>query len=63
MLNVDDEDEEEVPITEHIKTPPPPLPNPPTKVIEIIENEKAVEETLIESTRKSEFKERFICGL
>ena len=47
MLNVDDE---EVPITEHTKTPPPPLPTPPTEVIEIIENEKEVEETLIEST-------------
>ena len=47
MLNVDDK---EVPITEHIKTPPPPLPTPPTEVIEIIENEKEVEETLIEST-------------
>lgn len=40
MINVDNEDEEELPITEHIKTSPPTLPPPPTEVIEIIENEK-----------------------
>ena len=50
ILNVDDEDDEEVPITDHIKTPPPPLPPPPPEVIKIIENEKEIEETLIEST-------------
>ena len=50
ILNVDDEDSEEVPITDHIKTPPPPLPPPPPEVIKIIENEKEIEETLIEST-------------
>ncbi len=45
-LNVEDHDDEEVPITEQIKTPPPPAP----EVIEIVEDENEVEETVIEST-------------
>ena len=50
-LNVDDEDDEEVPITEQLKTPPPPPPPPPApEVIEIVEDEEEVEETVIEST-------------
>lgn len=50
-LNVEDEDDEEVPITEQIKTPPPPPPPPPApEVIEIVEDEEEVEETVIEST-------------
>ena len=50
-LNVDDEDDEEVPITEQIKTPPPPPPPPPApEIIEIVEDEEDVEETVIEST-------------
>ncbi len=50
-LNVDDEDDEEVPITEQIKTPPPPPPPPPApEVIEIVEDEEDIEETIIEST-------------
>jgi protein TonB len=50
-LNVDDEDDEEVPITEQIKTPPPPPPPPPApEVIEIVEDEEHKEETVIEST-------------
>ncbi|MGB0778853.1 MAG: energy transducer TonB [Flavobacteriaceae bacterium] len=50
-LNVDDDDDEEVPITEQIKTPPPPPPPPPApEVIEVVEDEEEVEETVIEST-------------
>ena len=50
-LNVDDEDDEDVPITEQIKVPPPPPPPPPApEVIEIVEDEEEVEETVIEST-------------
>ena len=50
-LNVEDEDDEEVPITRTIKTPPPPPPPPPApEVIEIVEDEEEVEETVIEST-------------
>ena len=50
-LNVEDDDDEEVPITEQLKTPPPPPPPPPApEVIEIVEDEEEVEETVIEST-------------
>jgi protein TonB len=46
-LNVEDTDDEEIPITEQIKTPPPPV---VTQVIEVVEDEEEVEETVIEST-------------
>lgn len=50
-LNVDNEDDEDIPITEQIKVPPPPPPPPPApEVIEIVEDEEEVEETVIEST-------------
>ena len=50
-LNVDDEDDEDIPITEQIKVPPPPPPPPPApEVIEVVEDEEEVEETVIEST-------------
>jgi len=55
-LNVDDEDDEEIPITEQLKTPPPPpTPPPPApEVIEVVEDEEEVEETVIESTETNE---------
>ena len=49
---VEQDEEEEIPLTEQIKTPPPPTPPPvqaPTE-IEIVEDEEEVEETIIEST-------------
>jgi protein TonB len=50
-LNVDDDDDEDVPITEQIKVPPPPPPPPPApEIIEVVEDEEEVEETVIEST-------------
>ena len=50
-LNVEDDDDEDLPITEQIKTPPPPPPPPPApEVIEVVEDEEEVEETVIEST-------------
>ncbi|WP_178985975.1 energy transducer TonB [Winogradskyella helgolandensis] len=51
-LNLDDELDEEVPITEQIVTPPPPPPPPPAapEIIEVVEDEEEVEETIIEST-------------
>ena len=50
-LNIDDDDEEDVPITEQIKTPPPPPPPPPApEIIEVVEDEEEIEETIIEST-------------
>merc|ERR1711991_60064 len=50
-----EDDEEDIPITEQIKTPPPPPPPPPApEVIEIVEDEEEVEETVIESTETDE---------
>ena len=49
-LNVDDEDDEEIPITEQLKTPPPPPPPPAPEIIEVVEDEEEIEETIIEST-------------
>ena len=55
-LNVDEEDDEDIPITEQLKTPPPPPPPPPPapEVIEVVEDEEEVEETVIESTETNE---------
>ena len=51
MVDMDEELEEEIPITEQIQTPPPPPPPPAApEVIEIVEDEEEVEETVIEST-------------
>ncbi|MFD1616488.1 energy transducer TonB [Gelatiniphilus marinus] len=51
QLNLDDLDEEEIPLIEQIKTPPPPPPPPAApEVIEVVEDEEEVEETVIEST-------------
>lgn len=57
-LNLDEDLEEEVPITEQINTPPPPPPPPAApEVIEIVEDEEEVEETVIESTETSQEEE------
>jgi len=58
MLNMDELDEEEIPITEQIQTPPPPPPPPAApEVIEIVEDEEEIEETVIESTETTEEEE------
>lgn len=49
-LNLDDDLDEEIPITEQIKTPPPPPPPAAPEVIEVVEDEEEIEETIIEST-------------
>ena len=50
LSNMDD-DEEDVPVTEmKITAPPPPPPPAAPQVIEVVENEEEVEETIIEST-------------
>ena len=55
QLNLDEEIEEEIPITEQLQTPPPPPPPPaPTEEIEIVEDEEEVEETVIESTETNQ---------
>lgn len=51
LLDLGDEIEEEIPITEQIITPPPPPPPPAApEEIEVVEDEEEVEETVIEST-------------
>ncbi|WP_452226649.1 energy transducer TonB [Lacinutrix cladophorae] len=58
QLNLDEELEEEVPITEQLQTPPPPPPPPAApEVIEVVEDEVEVEETVIESTETSQEEE------
>src|SRR5690606_23489687 len=55
QLNLDQELDEEIPITEQIQTPPPPPPPPAApEVIEVVEDEKEVEETVIESTESNQ---------
>ncbi len=51
QLNLEEELEEEIPLTQQIITPPPPPPPPAApEVIEVVEDEEEVEETVIEST-------------
>ena len=49
--------DEEVPMTEQLKTPPPPPPPAAPEVIEVVEDEEEVEETVIESTETSQEEE------
>ena len=53
QLNLDEEIEEEIPITQQEITPPPPPPAAP-EVIEVVEDEVEVEETVIESTETNQ---------
>ena len=54
-LNINNDDDEEIPITEQIKQPPPPPPPPPApEIIEVVADEEEVEETIIESTESDE---------
>ncbi len=55
MLDMSEEIDEDIPITERIeqiKPPPPPPPAP--EVIEVVEDEEEVEETMLESTETDE---------
>jgi len=55
QLDRDEELEEEVPITEQLLTPPPPPPPPAApEVIEVVEDEEEIEETVIESTESDQ---------
>jgi periplasmic protein TonB len=56
-MNVDDLLDEEVPMTEQLKTPPPPPPPAAPEIIEVVEDEAEVEETVIESTESSQEQE------
>ncbi len=55
QLNLEDEIDEEIPITEILNTPPPPPPPPAApEVIEVVEDEEEIEETVIESTETTQ---------
>jgi len=57
-LSLNDDLEEEIPITNTITPPPPPPPPPPApEVIEVVEDEEEVEETIIESTETDQNEE------
>ncbi len=56
-MNVDDDLDEEVPMTEQLKVPPPPPPPAAPEIIEVIEDEDEEEETVIESTETSQEEE------
>lgn len=56
-MDVEDLLDEEVPMTEQLKTPPPPPPPAAPEVIEVVEDEEEVEETVIESTETSQEQE------
>ncbi|MFK2819930.1 energy transducer TonB [Flavobacteriaceae sp. LMIT009] len=54
LLQMEEVDEEEIPITEQILTPPPPPPPPAApEVITVVEDVVEIEETIIESTETS----------
>lgn len=53
ILDVGDDLEDEIPITELLTPPPPPPPPPPSiaqQIIEVVENDLEIEETVIESS-------------
>lgn len=56
VLNVTDNMDEEVPITQMLRTTPPPPPPATPDVIEIVEDVEEIEETIIESTESSQDK-------
>ncbi|VAW12013.1 putative TonB-dependent receptor [hydrothermal vent metagenome] len=56
-MNIDDDLDEEVPMTEQLKTPPPPPPPAAPEIIEVVEDEEEIEETVIESTETSQEEE------
>ena len=58
MLNLGDDLEEDIPITDMNTPPPPPPPPPPApEVIEVIEDEADIEETIIESAEVNQEEE------
>ncbi len=55
QLDLGELDDEEIPITESLNTPPPPPPPPPApEIIEVVEDEEEVEEDVIESTETNQ---------
>ncbi|MEN3323473.1 energy transducer TonB [Mariniflexile soesokkakense] len=55
MVNMEEELEEEIPLTQQLQTPPPPPPPPAApEIIEVVEDEVEVQETVIESTESNQ---------
>ncbi|MGB5236543.1 MAG: energy transducer TonB [Flavobacteriaceae bacterium] len=54
MIEAVDELKEDIPITEQIRTTPPPPPPAAPEVIEVVEDTEEIEETIIESTETSQ---------
>ncbi len=54
MIEAVDELKEDIPITEQIRTAPPPPPPAAPEVIEVVEDTEEIEETIIESTETSQ---------
>ncbi|MCB0446238.1 MAG: energy transducer TonB [Gelidibacter sp.] len=55
QLNMDELDDEEIPITQQEITPPPPPPPPAApEIIEVVKDDEKVEETVIKSTETSQ---------
>jgi len=54
ILQMEEVIEEDIPITEQIKTPPPPPPQAVPEIITVVENIEEIEETVIESTEMSQ---------
>ena len=57
QLNLDELDEEDIPITENLNTPPPPPPPPPPpapEIIEVVEDDEEIVETVLESTESDQ---------
>lgn len=58
QVSMDALEDEEVPITEQLQTPPPPPPPPAApEVIEVVEDQAEVEETVIQSTESNQEQE------
>jgi periplasmic protein TonB len=58
VLDVGDDLEEDIPITQQVTPPPPPPPPPPApEIIQVVEDEAEVEETIIESTETDQLEE------
>jgi len=58
VLDVGYDLDEEIPITQQVTPPPPPPPPPPApEVIQVVEDEAEVEETIIESTETNQMEE------
>ena len=57
MLNLGDELDEDIPITDQNIPPPPPPPPPAPEVIEVIEDDDDIEETIIESAEVNQEEE------